>query len=35
MGYMSKGGMAKKGVMSYNMGGMVKSQVNNLKKAKR
>jgi len=35
MGYMSKGGMAKKGVMSYNMGGMVKSQVNNLKKSKR
>ena len=35
MGYMSKGGMSKKGVMSYNMGGMVKSQVNNLKKAKR
>jgi len=35
MGYMSKGGMAKKGVMSYNMGGMVKSQVNNLKKTKR
>jgi hypothetical protein len=31
----AKGGMSKKGVMSYNMGGMVKSQVNNLKKAKR
>ena len=32
-GYMG-GGMAKKKVMTYNIGGMVKSQVNNLKKGK-
>ena len=31
MGYMNAGGMAKKKVMSYNLGGMVKTQVNNLK----
>mgnify|MGYP003683831441 FL=1 len=31
---MNKGGMTKKGVMTYNMGGMVKSQVNNLKKGR-
>ena len=29
---MNKGGMAKKKVMTYNLGGMVKSQTNNLKK---
>ena len=34
-GKMNKGGMTKKGVMTYNMGGMVKSQVNNLKKGKK
>jgi len=28
----NKGGAAKNKVMTYNMGGMVKSQVNNLKK---
>jgi len=33
-GKMNKGGMTKKGVMTYNMGGMVKSQVNNLKKGR-
>ncbi len=32
-GYMG-GGMTKKKVMTYNMGGMVKSQVNNLKKGR-
>jgi hypothetical protein len=31
---MNKGGMTKKGVMTYNIGGMVKSQVNNLKKGR-
>ena len=31
---MNKGGMTKKGVMTYNIGGMVKSQTNNLKKGK-
>ena len=31
MGYMNAGGMAKKKVMSYNLGGMVKTQINNLK----
>ena len=31
---LNRGGMAKKNVMSYNLGGMVKSQVNNLKKGK-
>tara|TARA_R110000803_G_scaffold4160_1_gene14278 strand:- start:931 stop:1692 length:762 start_codon:yes stop_codon:yes gene_type:complete len=31
---MNKGGMTKKGVMTYNMGGMVKSQTNNLKKGR-
>lgn len=31
MGYMNAGGMAKKKVMSYNLGGMVTSQTNNLK----
>ena len=31
---MNKGGMAKKKVMTYNIGGMVKSQINNLKKGK-
>jgi len=30
----NKGGAAKNKVMTYNMGGMVKSQVNNLKKKK-
>jgi hypothetical protein len=30
-GYMGGGMTKKKGVMTYNMGGMVKSQVNNLK----
>ena len=34
MGYMNAGGMAKKNVMSYNLGGMIKSQVNNLKRGK-
>ena len=29
---MNRQGMTKSGVMTYNMGGMVKSQVNNLKK---
>ena len=33
-GKMNKGGMTKKGVMTYNMGGMVKLQVNNLKKGR-
>ena len=31
---MNKGGMTKKGVMTYNIGGMVKSQTNNLKKGR-
>ena len=31
---LNRGGMAKKNVMSYNLGGMVKSQVNNLKRGK-
>jgi hypothetical protein len=31
---MNKGGMTKKKVMTYNIGGMVKSQVNNLKKGR-
>ena len=31
---MMAGGMAKNGTMTYNMGGMVKSQVDNLKKKK-
>lgn len=31
---MNKGGLTKKGVMTYNMGGMVKSQTNNLKKGR-
>ena len=34
MGYMNAGGMAKKNVMSYNLGGMIKSQVNNIKRGK-
>lgn len=33
-GKMNKGGMTKKGVMTYNIGGMVKSQTNNLKKGR-
>tara|TARA_R110000765_G_scaffold182274_1_gene288224 strand:+ start:727 stop:891 length:165 start_codon:yes stop_codon:yes gene_type:complete len=32
MGNMAKKPMAKPGVMTYNLGGMVKSQTNNLKK---
>jgi len=32
-GYMG-GGMTKKKVMTYNLGGMVKSQTNNLKKGR-
>lgn len=34
IGKMNKGGMTKKGVMTYNIGGMVKSQTNNLKKGR-
>ena len=34
IGKMNKGGAAKNKVMTYNMGGMVKSQVDNLKKKK-
>tara|TARA_R110002095_G_scaffold193677_1_gene171990 strand:- start:476 stop:688 length:213 start_codon:yes stop_codon:yes gene_type:complete len=34
VGKMNKGGMTKNRIMTYNMGGMVKSQVDNLKKKK-
>ena len=34
IGKMNKGGMTKKGGMTYNIGGMVKSQTNNLKKGR-
>jgi len=34
MGFMNAGGMAKKKVMTYNLGGMVKSQTNHMKKGR-